>query len=145
MFYPDLSQECEVDRGPYVRAIGWLSQEHSFPTGEVPREFLDALLRHTCRPWQPVIACGAHACEFCQPDSNGRYIAGSSNVWIPAEDVVYVAPTLVFHYIEVHGYCPPEAFIKAVLDCPEQGTAAYKERMRRFPAEWVEYLDNDLS
>lgn len=140
MFYPDLSHECQVDRGPYVRAIGWLSREHSFPTGAVPPEFLDALLRHVCAPWQPVIAAGVHPCEFCQPSSDSRYIAGSSNVWIPAEDAVYVAPTLVFHYIEAHGYCPPEGFIRAVLDCPEQDTAAYRERMRRFPAWWVEYL-----
>jgi len=144
MFYSDLSHECQVDRGPYVRAIGWLSHEHSFSTGLVSLEFLHALRRHTCAPWQPIIAAGAHRCEFCPPRSDGRFVGGSSNVWIPAEGVVYVAPVLVLHYIEAHGYCPPESFIRAVLDCPEQGTTAYRERMRRFPAWWVEYLDVGL-
>ena len=142
MFYQDLSHECQVDRGPYVRAIGWLSRDHAFPTGVVSPEFLDALRQHVRAPWQPVVAAGAHRCEFCTPRTDGRFTGGSRNVWIPAEDAVYVAPELVLHYIEAHGYSPPESFIRAVLDCPSQDSAAFRERMRRFPAWWVEYLSD---
>ena len=35
-------------------------------------------------------------------------VAGSAGV-------VYVAPVLVAHYVEVHNYCPPEEFIVAVI------------------------------
>jgi hypothetical protein len=140
MFYPDLSNDCQVDSGPYVRSIGWLSCDHAFPTGTVSPEFLDALLRHIREPWQPVAAGGAHRCEFCSPRPDGRFTGGSRNIWIPADGVVYVAPELVLHYIEAHGYLPPADFITAVLACPEQDSDAYRAQMRLFPAWWVEYL-----
>jgi len=97
-------------------------------------------LRSFADPWQPAVAGGAHRCEFCPSRSDGRFTGGSRNIWIPAESIVYVAPELVLHYIEAHAYCPPDGFIAAVLACPQQGSDAYRERMRQFPAWWVELL-----
>jgi len=142
MHYPDLSHECQVDRGPYVRAVGWLSRDQEFPTATTSQEFLEALRRHLREPWQPVTAGGTHRCEFCPPLRNGCYIGGSRNIWISGDGVVYVAPELVLHYIEVHGYRPPDAFITAVIDCPEQSSAQYLARMREFPAWWAEELSD---
>lgn len=143
MFYPDLSRECQADRGLYVRAVGWLSRDHVFATGGVPPEFLEVLREHLRDPWQPVFSMGVHRCEFCPPSKDRRFTGGSRNVWIPAESVVYVAPELVLHYIEAHAYRPPDEFITAVLDCPQQGSAAYRQRMRQFPASWVELLGDE--
>jgi hypothetical protein len=139
MFYPDLNQECQVDQGPYVRAVGWLARDHPFPKGPVSPAFLEALRRQLRDPWQPVAAGGSHRCEFC-PQSQDGPARGASNLWVPGEEWVYVAPELVLHYIETHGYSPPPGFIAAILDCPDQDSLAYRERMRQFPAWWVKDL-----
>jgi hypothetical protein len=35
---------------------------------------------------------------------------------VPGEDgITYVAPVLVRHYVEVHQYAPPPAFVRACL------------------------------
>ncbi|MCI0702868.1 MAG: hypothetical protein L0241_17445 [Planctomycetia bacterium] len=137
MFYPDLSTECQVDRGEHIRAIGWLSMDQPFPTGSVPPEFLAVLKSHIETAWQPVLMMGLHCCEFCpKPKPREGRIGGSCNLWIPAESVVYVTPELVAHYVEVHGYQPPEEFIAAVLACPEQNSPAFHELLSRFPQWW---------
>ncbi|MGZ5544554.1 MAG: DUF7919 family protein [Limisphaerales bacterium] len=135
MYYPDLNNECQVDRGLYVRAIGWLSAVNPIPKGQVPSEFVDALRRHLTCPWQPVVAGGAHNCEICQLNQ----AQGRANVWIPTSEVVYVAPELILHYLVEHEYKPPDEFISAVIDCPEQWSNAYFSLMRKFPAWWVEF------
>jgi hypothetical protein len=43
---------------------------------------------------------------------------GVTNVWIPADGFLYVAPSLVLHYIDAHGYSPPFEFQAAVVACP---------------------------
>jgi hypothetical protein len=34
-------------------------------------------------------------------------------------------PQMVAHYVEGHGYRPPEEFVQAVLACPAQGSPEY--------------------
>jgi hypothetical protein len=141
MFYPDLSTECQVDRGEHVRAVGWLSKDHPFPTGTVSPEFLAALRSHLRAAWQPVYLMGPHFCEFCpKPKPREGRVGGSRNLWIPAVSVVYVAPELVAHYVEAHGYRPPDEFISAVLACPEQDTPAFHQLLGRFP-RWGESVE----
>ena len=57
-------------------------------------------------------------------------------MWIPTESVVYVAPELVTHYVEVHGYQPPVEFIAAVLACPPQGSLEFHQLLACFPQWW---------
>jgi hypothetical protein len=52
--------------------------------------------------------------------------------------VVYVAPELVVHYIESHGYQPPEEFIAAVMACPPQESAEFFGMLRPFGYSWLE-------
>jgi hypothetical protein len=108
----------------------------------VSEAFLEALRKHVSTPWQPVVAAGSHRCEFCSVISDGRFTRGSSNIWIPSEGVVYVAPELVLHYVEAHNYRPPAGFITAVLTCPDQGSDAYRALMRNFPAWWTGHLSS---
>jgi hypothetical protein len=137
MFYPDLGRRCDVDFGEHVRAVGWLARGQPFQTGEVADDFFRALHEHVCAAWQPVGMPGIHLCEFCaQPLPNGRFVGGNSNVWIPCGDRVFVAPALILHYIEVHGYRPPEEFVDAVLAAPHQGSREFHELMDRFPSWW---------
>ncbi len=126
MYCPDLTQRCPVDDSPDVRAIGWLDGEHPFATGAVAPEFLEAIRRHIEEAWAPVRTCGVHFCEVCARARPGeRRHAAGGNLWIPAQEYVYVAPELILHYIEAHQYRPPDAFVAAVLVCPPQGSEEY--------------------
>jgi hypothetical protein len=137
MFYPDLATECQVDAGPCIRAIGWLEQSHQFPIGDVAPTFVVALRAHLKAPTQPVLAMGFHQCDLC--DAVSKRVSGKSNVWIPTNEYIYVAPALIVHYIEEHRYRPPNEFIAAVMACPEQGSEAYCALINRFP-DWQERM-----
>jgi hypothetical protein len=63
---------------------------------------------------------GLHTCEFC-----GR-AHGINNFGVPSGDLLFVAPELVVHYIEEHGYSPPAAFVEAVLRSPLPDTEEYQ-------------------
>lgn len=54
---------------------------------------------------------------------------GPSNLFVPADGFIYVAPSMIVHYIDEHRYDPPSAFWEAVLKCPEMHTAAYRKAM----------------
>jgi hypothetical protein len=46
---------------------------------------------------------------------NGEHMMlGADNIFVPHGDVMYVAPTLILHYVEIHGYRPPEEFLRAL-------------------------------
>ncbi|MFT0214070.1 hypothetical protein VQ643_15955 [Pseudomonas sp. F1_0610] len=46
------------------------------------------------------------------------YLLGTANILIPSVDYQYFfcAPTLIYHYVEINNYLPPEEFIEAVLN-----------------------------
>ncbi len=134
MYYADLSTKCQVDRGSRVRAIGWLSKDHAFTTGDVPQEFLATLRVHLAAAVQRVITAGPHFCELCaNPSDKRKRVGGSRNLWIPTIDYVYVAPELILHYIEKHNYRPPDEFVIAVTACPPQDSLEYVVLLTRFP------------
>src|SRR5690349_2564538 len=125
MYFPDLGSDTQIDSGDHVRAVGWLSRSQVFSEGEVPRDFADRL-RTLCEDWSAGIealwwpvAAGFHVCELC-----GNYRA-SGNIGVPAGSILYVAPQMISHYVDVHRYCPPAAFVQAVLACPAPGSAEY--------------------
>src|ERR1051325_8031668 len=128
MYYADLSNECELDFGPHVRAVGWLSKDHSYTKGAVPSGFQEKLGGHIAEAWQPVISAGIHFCELCDE----KPFACGSNLWIPTEEALYIAPGMISHYIEAHGYRPPEGFIQAVMDCPAQASEEFMELIEKY-------------
>jgi hypothetical protein len=69
---------------------------------------------------------GWHTCEFC-----GKAL-GFGSFGVPADGRLFYAPDMIAHYVEEHGYAPPEMFIAAVLECPLPGTAEYVEAVRPF-------------
>jgi hypothetical protein len=132
MYFPDLGTKTQIDTGDHVRAIGWLSRSHPFSEGEVPPDFADRL-RALCEKWSAGLealwwpaAGGFHECELC-----GNYRA-SGNIGVPAGPFLFVAPQMIFHYVEVHRYVPPDAFVQAVLTCPAPGSAEYARAVASF-------------
>jgi hypothetical protein len=103
-----------------VLNVGWLSCEHPFTTGELSSSFSHILQCLISWPvFDPIdtgIAMGYHGCEFCSPLGAEEPASGTGELWVPgAGRLIYVAPTLVAHYVEAHRYLPPQEFIEAVL------------------------------
>jgi hypothetical protein len=124
-WFPDMARESMVAAGDHVRAVGWLGAKQPYTQGPVPPDFV-ARLREFAR-LSGVSAevlhfgyfRGFHTCEFCGRNRN------SYNFGVPAGDVLFVAPAMIGHYVERHGYAPPAEFIAAVAASPLPGTPEY--------------------
>ena len=125
-FFPDMGCETMVAGGQHIRAIGWLHPDHSHTEGVVPQDFLARLKAFAARSGDSAEALyfgafgGFHTCEFC-----GR-AHGIGNFGVPSGDLLFVAPEMVVHYVEQHGYCPPPEFVAAVLRSPLPDTEEYQ-------------------
>jgi hypothetical protein len=63
-------------------------------------------------------AAGVHTCEY-----RGR--AWSSGTFgVPSGDRIFFAPEMISHYVERHGYAPPDEFVSGVMSRPLPGTEA---------------------
>jgi len=105
----------------FLRSIGWLERGKSFPTGLVERKVYDKLLELWNSPWSPLYSMGPHRCDLCYYE--GEY--GTTNLFIPGEGFIFVCPQLIVHYMNAHGYRPPEEFCQAVLLCPPMKSMDY--------------------
>lgn len=125
MYYPDLGTETMIASGTRVRAIGWLEKEHQFSVADTSAEFrqrLAELARDWARSSQALhwpVCAGPHLCSLCGEVRDAGEFA------VPGKEVLYVAPKLISHYVEAHGYCPPREFVNAVLRCPPFSSTDY--------------------
>lgn len=115
---------------PRTSCVGWLSGDSAGCDASDPvdidtqADLLDCIVNHSVRTMR-----GCHVCELCpreeDPDAETywipfadgcRVLLGHQEIWLPSEseDVFFVAPTLVYHYISVHGYRPPDDFLNSV-------------------------------
>lgn len=62
---------------------------------------------------------GVHQCEFC------RDCLDNGDIVVPSGELLFVSPTMLVHYVEVHTYLPPADFINAVLGCPDPMSPEY--------------------
>lgn len=133
--------ECKlfgIEDASRLRAVGWLERGHDYSHGDVSSEFMRALMELLLDPWQPVVTAGVHRCTFCRFTGGPGVVrfgsieitVGSSNLFVPGLDVVYVAPSLIAHYVDAHDYAPPGEFQEAVLSCPAMRSMAYLKAIR---------------
>lgn len=155
MHYPDLSPiwRPESEVAPRLRAVGWIEPGQDYRLGEVGAEFVGKLVDLLVNPWQPAIAMGRHRCGFCRltggpgsfhlPGRAGESAPqiGASNLWLPADGFLFVAPSLILHYMDAHGYSPPDEFQTAVLACPPMRSMDYlKAVVKNGPKELLASL-----
>lgn len=78
-----------------------------FPTGTVETRVLEVLRHLAATPIH--LTRGSHACPFCSSEPAAE---GNGEIWLrlPGRPI-YVAPTLLVHYIEDHHYLPPVDFL----------------------------------
>lgn len=88
-------------------AIGWLGK---FVTneGELPNGFLDILEAYRESNVVDSGDLGFHTCEICNEHT------GRGEFVIDTGEHIYHLPSMITHYIKVHGYCPPTKFITDV-------------------------------
>lgn len=146
-YYPDLSPYtyASPDAEPKTLNVGWLDVAYPYPRGDVPGPFLERLWRF-CR--MPIhMMRGFHTCELEGGCSLGlppeiqrgdevlRVGFGEIRVF-GADEEVYAAPNLIYHYVATHHYLPPEAFVASVLQGPLPGSPAYEALARQ--CSWYE-------
>lgn len=131
-YFPDLTTSSPVLSGDTIRAVGWLERAYGYPTGKVtgPSRFLRNLLaiRLGARHAQSIPflsdSMGTHECDFC----SGHHDTGE--LFVPFGSLLYVAPTMIVHYVQVHDYLPPLEFVKAVNNCPLPSSPEYREALQ---------------
>lgn len=131
-------------------AIGWLEHPHSYETGTCTSDVLFKIVqlrRHFRDEFPGAAFRGFHHCSICVGDVTEAHLDESHiNLFIPADDVLFVAPGRVDHYIEAHGYVPPAKFLDALARCPFPNSPAYRiqltalnlgKRPPLFEGEWA--------
>lgn len=138
--FPDLSP-CGYFSGvsdDRLIAVGWLESGHDYTSGELSDSVVSRLTELLVNPWQPSIAMGQHDCSFCRFSGGPRTFTfnnstiemGISNLFIPTKDQIFVAPSLIVHYMDAHNYAPPDVFCDAVMACPEMRSMPYLKAIR---------------
>jgi hypothetical protein len=150
MHYPDLTPILLPPSPDSTKllAVGWLEPGYDYRHGEFAEDYIRKLVELLVNPWQPAMTMGRHSCGFCRlsggPASfrlgnqadNSEVQMGVSNLWLPAEGFLYVAPSLILHYMDAHGYSPPNEFQAAVMACPPMRSMAYlKALLKNGPTE----------
>ena len=122
MYIEDLSRRTYCffvhdDRPAF--SVGWLG--NFVPTkGDVPSAAMMVLRHYAEHCTFEDGFLGKHGCEICDQ------VAFKNEFWIEFFDeqskcdVRFVLPTGVFHYIEAHGYCPPQEFLDAIAPLAEE-------------------------
>ncbi len=124
MYIPDLSPYCY--RLPYclngVQTVGWLDASHDFPVGNPSNELIDklrVLIKTRTKTFDLHVNTvrGIHPCNFCGEDIqlDRKTMLGMSEIWIPSGELWLATPSLVIHYMEAHGYIPPNVFSDGVI------------------------------
>lgn len=107
--------------------VGWLDDQHDFPRGSVSDDIL-AKIFSLCRT--PVNQTrGFYRCLLCPDKGLDRdlgfkvmrggvtLLLGSAEIRVRSKTgKTYASPTMIYHYIEGHGYRPPEEFLGTVLE-----------------------------
>ncbi len=103
----------EVDGFDTVN-IGWLDSAQPFLIGETSEEFQLRLATLCSRKVNQTR--GFQSCPFCLGPNRPN---SSAEMRVTRVSRTYAAPSLIDHYVAVHGYRPPDEFIAAVLavDC----------------------------
>ena len=167
-YLPDLSVYALVD-GSFdptdgvgesrLRAVGWLDPQYSYPHSTDPPSdmLLDSLVRlRSAGTWKPLLGFylfGYHRCLFC-PDApekeptivthkGWRLEVGAGGMYVPGRHEVYVAPTLILHYILAHGYRPPPEFCSAAIRSPMPGSRDYDRHMKRHGPAFFRWNPHD--
>lgn len=126
MYYEDLSKYEYTTSLVDSRLLnfGWLSADRPFRLSRPD----DALVKKLGLATANFVNAyrGTHPCDFCGAEDvrvelDGRQVLlGHAETWIPSADGrIFIAPTLVYHYVVSHSYHPPGVVIAALGELPD--------------------------
>lgn len=142
MFYSDLSNyqynlAFEIEK---VKNIGWLEDTNFFIQKTADNKFLKKIFQ-IIQSKECNIYRGIHDCDFCNSDGfmygvigNEKILLGHGEIWVPStsQDIIYASPTLIYHYIEKHQYCPPQDYIDSVMAFDINSDFDGEEMLKKF-------------
>ncbi len=118
---------------PAMRAVGWLGSTLE-AVGPTSPAFQARLGRLAQKPF-PGRRMSDYPCLLCprsERASRDPLVArGWGELRVGGPKATYVAPVLIVHYVLAHGYCPPDAFIEAVMASVAEPTEAELEAVGR--------------
>ena|SRR5215471_6427489 len=132
--YQFMVPERHLPAGLRLLAVGWIDGPDPFPTGASDPEVVSRLLGLGRECLIDEGTAGWHCCYYCGEDEfddeehpdygsrEGIWLSrpacpfGKGHHLVRFGDAVYMCPALLPHYVVVHGYRPPDVFVRAVLE-----------------------------
>ena len=142
-FFRDLTQyEYSAEASPGTQNVGWLAFGHEFEKATPEEKLLDLVWDHCAV--SVAQTRGLHECEFCPADTsndaerNGRrLLLGSAEIRVVSRSgQTYAAPNLIYHYILVHEYAPPDGFREALEHGLRPTSPEYFHRLSQLGLPW---------
>jgi hypothetical protein len=135
---------------PEVMSVGWLDKRYPYNHAGVGEKMLTKLrelifsfgdLDIHVNPMR-----GTHQCDFCdeedifldQNENGKRILLGMDELWIPSlkEGEYFASPSLIYHYMDKHAYCPSPDYIASVLaldlETKFHGQEVYNRLVRKY-------------
>ena len=98
-------------------AVGYLDISEPYEKGEVSTNFLNKL-KILWDEGLISMTLGHHDCTFCIDEGNYKNRATSSSEKVLVDkknNIKYIFPQMIFHYIEKHNFKPSNEFIECVM------------------------------
>jgi hypothetical protein len=143
-FLPDLADYDYLPTfwRPGTKAVGWLAAGHDFPTASPAKDTLDLLWLYCSI--SVARTRGGHFCDLCpevctphiERRNDKRLLLGTAEIRAFADDGrIYAAPNLIYHYIAVHQYKPPDEFLWALRHGPKPPSREFCSRLEELNLE----------
>ena len=143
-YFKDLSIYSYLARQqwPMENNVGWLGAGHEFSIWSPSEAILDSLWKY-CKVHVNQTR-GLHGCHLCRESypmkawRNGEsQMLGSAEIRaFSNRGAIFAAPNLIFHYVSVHGYQPPDEFIDALSEGPCPPDPEYFVRLEKLGHPW---------
>jgi hypothetical protein len=138
-YFPDLTPYTYALTNDNVDAsvlnVGWLDISAPYAVGVTSQEFQKKILDFCVSEYIVLRCLGYHECQYCvnppwpivvQHQSGRKVELGNGEIRVIGKSVIYASPTLIYHYVSVHSYRPPDEFVEAVLNGPHAGSDEQK-------------------
>jgi len=136
MYKEDLAVLMESGNDTYI-TVGWLTDtirfKESFTLNKHRKNLISRL--YYCNKYATIRMSkeGHHECDYCHFDESERTFnfaeIGNGEILIRDKNkrnVIYVAPTMICHYVDIHGYVPPMSFVESVLYASDDDLLEFK-------------------
>src|SRR5262245_28277392 len=129
---------------PSAKSVGWLGKDHAFETAVPDTDLLEVLWSYCSI--SVVQTRGIHDCEFCLTGTPNFVETAGRTLYLGSAEIrvfskhgdIYAAPNLIYHYVSVHHYKPPEGFVAALREMPGPPSPEYFDRLSKLGLDWGE-------